>query len=68
MLQVFVALAFSTAPVTLFIPPMRNLNLLVETMEAIAKEAADYSLRALPRIQLGVQRVRARLMSLDISS
>ncbi|PSS12007.1 Guanine nucleotide exchange factor DBS like [Actinidia chinensis var. chinensis] len=35
MIQLFLAAAFSSVPLTLYIPPVRNLNLFVETMEGL---------------------------------
>lgn len=64
MLQVFFALAFSAAPLMLYVPPMRSLNLFVETLEGLARETADYSLRTAPRIRFGVRRILASFMRL----
>lgn len=59
MLQLLLAVALSAAPLTLYLPPIRSLNLFVETVEAFLAEVAVYSMRAYPRIRLGVRRIVA---------
>ncbi|KAJ0960500.1 hypothetical protein J5N97_000857 [Dioscorea zingiberensis] len=61
MLQLFFAVAFSAAPLTLYVPPMRNLNLFVEALESFIHQTSDYSVRVFPRARLGFSRVVAAL-------
>ncbi|KAM6541455.1 hypothetical protein CsatB_005902 [Cannabis sativa] len=49
MLQFFFTAAFSAIPLTLYIPPPRNLNLFVETMEDALRESKPYTDRLFPR-------------------
>ncbi|KAF4360956.1 hypothetical protein F8388_016765 [Cannabis sativa] len=49
MLQFFFTAAFSAIPLTLYIPPPRNLNLFVETMEDALRESRPYTDRLFPR-------------------
>ncbi|XP_022152585.1 uncharacterized protein LOC111020277 [Momordica charantia] len=49
MLQFFFTLAFSAVPLTLYVPPLRSLNLFVETMEEILRESRTYTNRVYPR-------------------
>ncbi|KAB2017691.1 hypothetical protein ERO13_D08G165700v2 [Gossypium hirsutum] len=49
MLQLFFTIAFSAAPLTLYVPPVRSLNLFVETMEDLARESRVYTHRLYPR-------------------
>ncbi|KAJ6984842.1 F-box/WD repeat-containing protein [Populus alba x Populus x berolinensis] len=39
MLQLLFTVAFSAVPLTLYIPPVRSLNLFVETMEDLLRES-----------------------------
>ncbi|XP_007028829.2 PREDICTED: uncharacterized protein LOC18599003 isoform X1 [Theobroma cacao] len=57
MLQLFFAVAFSAVPLTLYVPPVRSLNLFVQTVEDILRQTALYTLRAYPRIRLGLSRI-----------
>ncbi|XVF75822.1 hypothetical protein PTKIN_Ptkin13bG0217500 [Pterospermum kingtungense] len=57
MLQLFFAVAFSAVPLTLYLPPMRSLNLFVETIEDLVRETALYTLRAYPRLRHGFSRI-----------
>lgn len=59
MLQLLLAVALSAVPLTLYLPPIRSLNLFVETVESLLAEVAVYSMRAYPRIRLGVRRIVA---------
>ncbi|KAK4372172.1 hypothetical protein RND71_007556 [Anisodus tanguticus] len=43
MLHLFFAVTFSAVPLTLYIPPMRSLNLFVETMEELCRESSVYT-------------------------
>ncbi|KAF4384721.1 hypothetical protein F8388_004028 [Cannabis sativa] len=49
MLQFFFTAAFSAIPLTLYIPPPRNLNLFVETMEDALRESRPYTDILFPR-------------------
>jgi hypothetical protein len=61
MLQLLMALAFSAAPLTLYVPPVRSLSLFVEAMEAVCRDCAPYSHGAVARFRLGLSRVLAGL-------
>ncbi|KAF4366343.1 hypothetical protein G4B88_026670 [Cannabis sativa] len=54
MLQFFFTTAFSAIPLTLYIPPPRNLNLFVETMEDALRESKPYTDRLFPRARRNV--------------
>ncbi|KAF9682434.1 hypothetical protein SADUNF_Sadunf05G0108500 [Salix dunnii] len=41
--------AFSVVPLTLYIPPVRSLNLFVETIEDLLRESRVYTTRLYPR-------------------
>ncbi|KAB2070427.1 hypothetical protein ERO13_A08G144700v2 [Gossypium hirsutum] len=49
MLQLFFTIAFSAAPLTLYVPPVRSLNHFVETMEDLVRESRVYTHRLYPR-------------------
>ncbi|KAF8044009.1 hypothetical protein BT93_A2096 [Corymbia citriodora subsp. variegata] len=57
MLQLFLAVAFSAVPLTLYVPPIRSLNLFVETIEELLRQTTLYTLRAYPRIRLAFTRL-----------
>ncbi|KAI4387144.1 hypothetical protein MLD38_004995 [Melastoma candidum] len=59
MLQLLLALAFSAVPLTLYVPPIRSLNLFVETMEGLIRQTSLMALRAYPRIRLACSRILA---------
>ena len=65
MLQLFFAVAFSAVPLTLYIPPIRSLNLFVEIMEEFLRQTAVYTLRAYPRIRVGFSRIFSSILSLS---
>ncbi|KAK9664341.1 hypothetical protein RND81_14G034700 [Saponaria officinalis] len=46
MLQLLFAVAFSAVPLTLYIPPIRSLNMFVEMVEDASTEFATYAARA----------------------
>ncbi|XP_044491791.1 uncharacterized protein LOC123215659 [Mangifera indica] len=52
MLQLFFTVAFSAVPLTLYLPPVRNLNLFVETMEDFIRESGTHTRRLYPRAQV----------------
>ncbi|CAJ1978149.1 unnamed protein product [Sphenostylis stenocarpa] len=51
MLQLFFTVAFSTVPLTLYVPPIRSFNLFVETMEYVVRESRSYRSRVYPRLR-----------------
>ncbi|KAE9459820.1 hypothetical protein RHGRI_019563 [Rhododendron griersonianum] len=51
MLQLFFAVAFSAVPLTLYVPPIRSLNLFVGTMEELFRESSLYTGRFYPRLR-----------------
>ncbi|KAK6928705.1 hypothetical protein RJ641_004910 [Dillenia turbinata] len=57
MLNLFFAVAFSAAPLTLYIPPIRSLNLFVETMEGILRDTSSYTGRVYPRVRHACSRL-----------
>ncbi|KAE8098816.1 hypothetical protein FH972_016852 [Carpinus fangiana] len=57
MLQLFFAVAFSAVPLTLYVPPIRSLNLFVETIEDFVRQTTVYTLRAYPRVRLAFSRI-----------
>ena len=65
MLQLFFAVAFSAVPLTLYVPPIRSLNLFVETMEDVLRQTSLYTVRAYPRIRLVFSRFFRNLFSLS---
>ncbi|OAY40032.1 hypothetical protein MANES_10G143600v8 [Manihot esculenta] len=52
MLQLFFTVAFSAAPLTLYVPPVRSLNLFVETMEDLFRGSREYTHGIYPRARL----------------
>ncbi|CAN1183524.1 hypothetical protein LINPERPRIM_LOCUS41639 [Linum perenne] len=65
MLQLFFAVAFSSVPLTLYIPPIRSLNLFVETMENLIHQIAIQTLRTYPRIRVAFSRIIRNLVRLN---
>ncbi|KAG7565369.1 hypothetical protein ISN44_As10g020650 [Arabidopsis suecica] len=57
MLQLFFTIAFSAAPLTLYIPPIRCLTVFVETMEEMGMEGRVYSRRLFPRARIAWSRL-----------
>ncbi|KAE9617313.1 hypothetical protein Lalb_Chr03g0034051 [Lupinus albus] len=51
MLDLFFTVAFSAAPLVLYVPPIRSLNLFVETMEDMVRESRTYTNRVYPRLR-----------------
>lgn len=45
MLQLFLAAAFAAVPLTLYLPPVRNLSSFMEVVELLVQEAAGLSLQ-----------------------
>ncbi|MQM21303.1 hypothetical protein Taro_054341 [Colocasia esculenta] len=57
MLQLLFAVAFSAAPLTLYVPPVRSLNTFVETVEAFLRQTVLYGVRVYPRLRLAFSRI-----------
>ncbi|XP_042515826.1 uncharacterized protein LOC122090055 [Macadamia integrifolia] len=62
MLQLFFAVAFSAVPLTLYVPPIRSLNLFVETIETLLRQSTEYTVRLYPRIRLACSRILAYVL------
>ncbi|KAI7996198.1 hypothetical protein LOK49_LG10G02936 [Camellia lanceoleosa] len=62
MIQLFFALAFSAVPLTLYVPPIRSLNLFVESVEQLFRQTTSYSLHAFPRLRFIVSRFFSSLL------
>ncbi|KAL1561961.1 DIS3-exonuclease-like protein [Salvia divinorum] len=62
-LHLFFTIAFSAAPLTLYIPPVRSLNLFVETVEAMWKESSAHTLRLYPRLRYAFSRLINSMLS-----
>ncbi|GKV53855.1 hypothetical protein SLEP1_g60368 [Rubroshorea leprosula] len=58
MLLFLFTIAFSVMPLTLCFPPVRNLNLFVETMEGLVRGSRGYRNRIRPR----ARRVWSRIL------
>jgi hypothetical protein len=56
------ALAFSAAPLTLYVPPMRSLSFFVEAMEVVCRDCGPYSHGVVARFRLGLSRVLGGLV------
>ncbi|KAG4958138.1 hypothetical protein JHK85_044518 [Glycine max] len=52
MLPLFFSVAFSAVPLILYIPPLRSLNLFVETIEDMARESRIHTNRIYPRLRV----------------
>ncbi|KAI3719586.1 hypothetical protein L6452_20488 [Arctium lappa] len=57
MLHLFFAVAFSAVPLTLYVPPIRSLNLFVQTIEDVWRESSVYTHRVYPRIRYAFRRI-----------
>ncbi|KAG4971128.1 hypothetical protein JHK82_036798 [Glycine max] len=57
MLQLFFTVAFSAVPLTLYVPPIRSLNLFVETMEYVVRESRTHRNRVYPRLRVAWSRM-----------
>ncbi|KAJ7949159.1 DIS3-exonuclease-like protein [Quillaja saponaria] len=57
MLQLFFTVAFSVVPLTLYVPPIRSLNLFLATMEEIFRESRIYTNRMYPRVRVAWSRI-----------
>jgi hypothetical protein len=63
MLQFLLTMAFSAVPLLLYIPPIRNLNTFVETIEEFHRESRPYTNRFNSRLQLGWSRIMNFVLS-----
>ncbi|CAN8278863.1 unnamed protein product [Cochlearia groenlandica] len=63
MLQLFFTVAFSAAPLTLYLPPIRCLTVFVAAMEEIGAEGRVYRRRNFPRVRIAWSRLRDRFFS-----
>ncbi|KAI4325652.1 hypothetical protein MLD38_031032 [Melastoma candidum] len=68
MLQLLLAVAFSAVPLTLYVPPIRSLNLFVETVEGMLRQTAILTLRAYPRVRLACSRILSSLLRTTTTS
>ncbi|KVI00667.1 hypothetical protein Ccrd_021070 [Cynara cardunculus var. scolymus] len=57
MLHLVLAVGFSAVPLTLFVPPVRNFNLFVASMEDLWRESSLYTNRMYPRLRYACSRV-----------
>ncbi|KAK7401503.1 hypothetical protein VNO78_13038 [Psophocarpus tetragonolobus] len=57
MLPLFFSVAFSAVPLILYIPPIRNFNLFVETMEDMARESRVHTNRIYPLLRVAWSRL-----------
>ncbi|MQL95053.1 hypothetical protein Taro_027711 [Colocasia esculenta] len=55
--QLLFAFAFSAAPLTLYVPPVRSLNPFVEAVEAFLRQTALFRVRVYPRLHLAFSRI-----------
>jgi hypothetical protein len=56
------ALAFSAAPLTLYVPPMRSLSFFVEAMEVVCRDCGPYSHGVVAHFRRGLSRVLGGLV------
>ncbi|GFP87731.1 hypothetical protein PHJA_000916800 [Phtheirospermum japonicum] len=57
MLELFLTVAFSAAPLTLYFPPIRSLNLFLRTADYFIRDAVSYVGGVYPRLRLAVSRL-----------
>ncbi|KAK4343713.1 hypothetical protein RND71_036807 [Anisodus tanguticus] len=62
MLELFFAVAFSAAPLILYVPPIRSFNLFVESVEDFVRHSTMYTLRIFPRFPLFFSRYLSPLL------
>ncbi|KAL0346544.1 UNVERIFIED_CONTAM: hypothetical protein Scaly_1670400 [Sesamum calycinum] len=56
MLHLFFAVAFSAAPLILYVPPIRSLNLFLEAVQDMWRETSGHTVRVYPRLSLSCPR------------
>lgn len=64
MLQLLFTVAFSAAPLMLYIPPVRSLNLFLQTTEFLLRGAVSHAFTVCPRLR----RVISRFLSLRLAA
>ncbi|PKU67781.1 hypothetical protein MA16_Dca016950 [Dendrobium catenatum] len=64
MLDLFFAAALSAMPLTLYLPPLRSLNLFVQTVEIFVRESSGYTSRAIPILSFGFRRILSPLLQI----
>ncbi|URE25865.1 hypothetical protein MUK42_36051 [Musa troglodytarum] len=57
MMQLLLVVAFSAAPLMLYVPPLRSLNPFMEAVGMLVSEAAGHMLWACLRFRRGVRRL-----------
>ncbi|GER47222.1 Sec23/Sec24 protein transport family protein [Striga asiatica] len=57
MLELFLTVAFSAAPLTLYFPPIRTLNPFIRTTNHLLRDAISYAADIYPRLRLDVSRL-----------
>uniref|UniRef100_A0A7N0T6G7 Uncharacterized protein n=1 Tax=Kalanchoe fedtschenkoi TaxID=63787 RepID=A0A7N0T6G7_KALFE len=57
MLQLFFAVAFSAVPLTLYVPPIRSLNLFIHTMEELFRDTHLHTSRIRPGLRYACSRL-----------
>ncbi|XP_027072874.1 uncharacterized protein LOC113775344 [Coffea eugenioides] len=57
MIELFFAVAFSAMPLTLYVPPIRSLNLFVESLVNLLRQTTAYTHRVFPRLRTAVSRL-----------
>ncbi|KAL3623773.1 hypothetical protein CASFOL_032589 [Castilleja foliolosa] len=57
MLELFLTVAFSAAPLTLYFPPIRSLNLFLRAADYFVRDAVSYVGIVYPRLRLAVSRL-----------
>ncbi|VFQ77778.1 unnamed protein product [Cuscuta campestris] len=67
MLHMFFGVAFSAVPLTLYIPPVRSLNLFVEIVEDLCRESRTYTGRVYPRLRRAWSRIFNSLIRNSVS-
>ncbi|KAL0316831.1 UNVERIFIED_CONTAM: hypothetical protein Sradi_5561300 [Sesamum radiatum] len=56
MLLLFFTVAFSAAPLTIYFPPLRSLNLFVETVDVLLRDAVYCILSVYPHLRSAISR------------
>ncbi|PIM99307.1 hypothetical protein CDL12_28191 [Handroanthus impetiginosus] len=65
MLHLLFVVGFSASPLTLYVPPIRSLNLFVEAMEGMWRETTVHANRIYPRLRYGCSRILNCLLCND---
>ncbi|KAG6525335.1 hypothetical protein ZIOFF_015291 [Zingiber officinale] len=56
-LELFLAAAFAAVPLTLYLPPVRNLTSFVEVAETLVQEGAGFTLQWYRTFRRGARRI-----------